>query len=61
LNAYEIKITIKGATREGLKGLKPPLAKSKLRKKKEFLIFSRFRAYNPIKMLLKHYYILPVM
>jgi len=46
----------KGATR-GAKGAEapPPLAKSKLRKY-EVLIFSRFHAYNPIKILLQRYH-----
>jgi len=43
-----------------LRELKPPLARSNLRKRKEVLIFSQFRAYNPIEMLLQKYYILPV-
>jgi len=58
----ESSITLfKGVTRGGLKGAEAtPLAKSKLRIRKEVLIFSRFHAYNLIKMLLQHYYYLPV-
>jgi len=54
-------LAAKGATREGLRGLKPPsLAKSKLKKIYEVLIFSRFRAYNPIKIIIQQYNTLPV-
>jgi len=37
-----------------------PLARSKLRKRIEVLIFSRFRAYNPSKILQQRYHTLPV-
>jgi len=46
---------------EGAKGAEVhPLARSKMRKKIKVLIFNRFRAYNPIKMLLQIHHIFPV-
>jgi len=45
----------------GAKGAKALLSQVKVEKKdKKFLMFSWFRAYNPIKMLLQHHHIFPV-
>jgi len=50
-----------GGGEAGAKGLKsPPLARLKLKKNVRSLIFSRLCASNPIKILLQHYHILPV-